>query len=37
MRGFHWMTCCGDYLKEIKYDTRKVGIEFENISEQAVS
>ncbi len=34
MRGFHWMTCYGDYLKEIKYVTRKVGIEFENISEQ---
>lgn len=36
MRGFHWMTCYGDYLKEMKYVTRKVGIEFENISEQVV-
>jgi len=33
MRGFHWMTCYGDYLREIKYVTRKVGIDFENISE----
>jgi hypothetical protein len=36
MRGFHWMTCYGDYLKEMKYVTRKVGIEFENISEETV-
>ena len=32
MRGFHWMTCYGDYLKEIKYACSKVNIEFENIS-----
>jgi len=34
MRGFHWMTCYGDYLQEIAYATKKAGIEFENISEQ---
>jgi len=33
MRGFHWMTCYGDYLEEIAYAAKKVGIEFENISE----
>jgi hypothetical protein len=32
MRGFHWMTCYGDYLNEIKYACSKVKIEFENIS-----
>jgi len=33
MRGFHWMTCYGDYLEEIAYAAKKVGIEFENISD----
>jgi hypothetical protein len=32
MRGFHWMTCYGDYLPEMTYAANKVGIEFENIS-----
>ncbi len=32
MRGFHWMTCYGDYLSEIGYVLGKVGIEWENIS-----
>jgi hypothetical protein len=32
MRGFHWMTCYGDYLKEVKYACTKVNIGFENIS-----
>ena len=35
MRGFHWMSCYGDYLREIQYATRKVGIDMENISKQA--
>jgi hypothetical protein len=29
MPGFHWMTCYGDYLKEIGYALRRVGIEWE--------
>lgn len=32
MGGFHWMTCYGNYLQEMKYVARKVGIQFENIS-----
>ncbi len=32
MKGFHWMSCYGDYLKEMEYATHKVGIEMENIS-----
>ena len=32
MRGFHWMTCYGDYLNEIGYAINKMGIEWENIS-----
>jgi L-fucose isomerase-like protein len=32
MGGFHWMTCYGDYLQEINYVAKKVGIQFENIS-----
>jgi hypothetical protein len=34
MGGFHWMTCYGDYLKEISYVAKKAGIKFENISKQ---
>ena len=26
MQGFHWMTCYGDYLREVGYAIRKVGI-----------
>jgi len=29
MRGFHWMMCYGDYLKEVGYALKKVGIKFE--------
>ncbi|MBS3772023.1 MAG: hypothetical protein KGY69_17350 [Bacteroidales bacterium] len=32
MKGFHWMSCYGDYLQEMEYATHKVGIEMENIS-----
>ncbi len=32
MRGFHWMTCYGDYLREIQYACSKVNIGFDNIS-----
>jgi hypothetical protein len=29
MPGFHWMTCYGDYLKEIGYALKRVGIQWE--------
>ena len=32
MRGFHWMMVYGDYLKELEYALRKMGIEVLNIS-----
>ncbi|MFC1614649.1 sugar isomerase [Gemmatimonadota bacterium] len=32
MQGFHWMTCYGDYLKEIGYALKKSGIDWEDIS-----
>jgi hypothetical protein len=35
MQGFHWMTCYGDYLREVGYALKKVGIEWENISATA--
>ena len=28
MKGFHWMTCYGDYRKEVGYALRRVGIEW---------
>ncbi|MFC2076973.1 sugar isomerase [candidate division KSB1 bacterium] len=31
MRGFHWMTAYGDYLKEMEYAVRKAGIEWERV------
>jgi len=33
MPGFHWMTCYGDYLKEIGYAIRRVGITWDNLSD----
>ena len=33
MRGFHWMTCYGDYRKETGYALKKVGVEWLDISE----
>jgi hypothetical protein len=33
MRGFHWMTCYGDYLREVGYALKKVAIQWENITE----
>jgi hypothetical protein len=35
MRGFHWMICYGDYLREVGYALKKLGIEWENISATA--
>ncbi len=32
MQGFHWMTCYGDYLREVGYALKKVGIEWHNIT-----
>jgi hypothetical protein len=32
MRGFHWMTCYGDYLREVGYALKKVGVQWENLS-----
>jgi hypothetical protein len=31
MPGFHWMTCYGDYRKEIGYALRRVGIQWERL------
>ena len=33
MKGFHWMTCYGDYLRETGYALGKVGVEWEDVSE----
>ena len=33
MQGFHWMTCYGDYLREVGYALKKIGIEWDNITE----
>jgi len=33
MPGFHWMTCYGDYRKEIGYALRRVGIKWDNLDE----
>jgi hypothetical protein len=35
MQGFHWMISYGDYLREVGYALKKVGIEWENITESA--
>jgi len=32
MQGFHWMICYGDYLREVGYALKKVGIEFQNLT-----
>lgn len=32
MKGFHWMTCYGDYLKEYGYALKKTGIQLEKLS-----
>jgi hypothetical protein len=34
MQGFHWMTCYGDYLREVGYALNKVGIQWDNLSEE---
>jgi hypothetical protein len=32
MPGFHWMTGYGDYMKELGYALKKVGIKWENLT-----
>lgn len=32
MRGFHWMFCYGDYMKEVGYACKKAGIEWVDVS-----
>ena len=32
MPGFHWMTGYGDYMKELGYACKKVGITFEDLT-----
>lgn len=32
MRGFHWITVYGDYMREAGYALKKIGIEFEVLS-----
>jgi len=34
MRGFHWMLCYGDYLEEVEYALKKIGIEVLNCSKK---
>ena len=36
MPGFHWMTCYGDYRKEIGYALRRTGIQWDNLDEVPV-
>ena len=33
MPGFHWMTCYGDYRREVGYALRRIGIQWENLDE----
>ena len=32
MPGFHWMTGYGNYMRELGYALKKVGIEWENLT-----
>jgi len=32
MPGFHWMVGYGDYLREVGYAIKKVGITWDNLS-----
>lgn len=35
MRGFHWMTCYGDYRREVGYALKKAGVGWLDISAEA--
>jgi hypothetical protein len=37
MPGFHWMTCYGNYMKEIGYAIRRVGIKWDDLDGQALA
>jgi L-fucose isomerase-like protein len=37
MPGFHWMTCYGDYRKEIGYALRRVGITWDDLNNCSIS
>jgi len=32
MPGFHWMTGYGDYLRELGYAVKRVGIEWDRLA-----
>ena len=32
MKGFHWMMCYGDFLRETGYALKKAGLEWDNVS-----
>lgn len=32
MKGFHWITCYGDWLRETQYALKKLGIQFINLT-----
>jgi L-fucose isomerase-like protein len=32
MPGFHWMVCYGDYMRELEYSLKKVGIEWDHLT-----
>ncbi|HNQ89539.1 MAG TPA: sugar isomerase [Verrucomicrobiota bacterium] len=34
MKGFHWMTCYGSYLRETGYALRKIGVDLRNVSSE---
>ncbi len=37
MRGFHWMTCYGDYTREVGYALKKLGIGWENVTDRSTA
>jgi L-fucose isomerase-like protein len=37
MKGFHWMMCYGDYLRETGYVLKKLGVDLHNVSQKQVS
>jgi hypothetical protein len=34
-RGFHWMVSYGNYLKEVGYAIKKIGVDWMNLSKTA--
>ena len=34
-KGFHWMVCYGNYLKEVEYALKKVGVQWKNLTKSA--